>query len=381
MGKVTKVTSVSRRGFLATTGSLIATAPALGRGVAPASGETPLPRPATSAPPKPARSIPISVFDIVYSRLDIPTDQMIEKISAMGLEAVEVASGGQNKADHCPLDELVADPAKAKAWKKKFTDRNLMVAALSCQGNMLHPDPAISAKHDKDFRNSIVLAERLEIPVVITFGGQPGATLQDTAPNWKITYGFDRKLLDWQWDQKVIPYWKELIKFARAHNCKKIAIEMHPNDSAYNPKMLLKLREAIGEEIGANCDLSHLMWQGCEGVPTIQYLQKQGAIYHAHMKDQVVLRDTAAKTGMLNSPPSLSALRQPGAEYSFFNCAVGYGHGAHFWKEIVKAYMDTGFQGVMSIEIEDPFLPGKVAIERSLYVLKNVRAELLAESA
>ena len=44
---------------------------------------------------------------------------------------------------------------------------------------------------------------------------------------------------------------------------------------------------------------------------------------------------------------------------------------------MVKAYMDIGFQGIMSIENEDPILPGEVGVERAAFVLKNVRAELL----
>jgi len=34
-----------------------------------------------------------------------------------------------------PVDELLADPAKAKAWLKKFEDRGIRVATLSCHGN------------------------------------------------------------------------------------------------------------------------------------------------------------------------------------------------------------------------------------------------------
>jgi hypothetical protein len=40
--------------------------------------------------------------------------------------------------------------------------------------------------------------------------------------------------------------------------------------------------------------------------------------------------------------------------------------------------MDVNFQGIMSIENEDPILSGEVGVERALYILKNVRAELLA---
>ena len=57
--------------------------------------------------------------------------------------------------------------------------------------------------------------------------------------------------------------------------------------------------------------------------------------------------------------------------------AVGYGHSASLWKSIIKAYMAVGYEGILSIENEDPILSGPVGVERAAYVLKNVRNELL----
>ena len=107
-------------------------------------------------------------------------------------------------------------------------------------------------------------------------------------------------MLDWQWKEKVIPYWKQAAKFAREHGIHKIALEMHPNFVVYNPKTLLRLREAVGEEIGANCDLSHLFWQQCDAVEVIRMLGKQGAIFHAHMKDTTFYKDNVDRYGVLN---------------------------------------------------------------------------------
>lgn len=374
-GKDTR--SLSRRGFLATTGSLIATAPAVGRGVAPTAGETPPARPAIPPAPKPSRQIPIGVFDPVYNHLSL--EEMLEKISALGIEAVEIGTGGYPGAKHCPVAELLADPAKARAWEKKFEDRKILVATLSCHGNPVHPDPKIAARDDESLRNTVLLAERLEVPVIVGFSGCPGGSPADKMPNW-ATYRwppeFDQ-VLKYQWDEKVIPYWKQAVKFAREHGIRKIALEMHPNFVVYNPKTLMKLRDAVGEEIGANCDLSHLFWQGCDPIEVIHYLGKQGAIYHAHMKDTVIVKDVAARFGVLNFPEDPAKA----AEGSVFFRAVGYGHGAQLWKDVVKAYMEIDFQGIMSIENEDPILPGEVGVERALYVLKNVRAELLAQSS
>jgi sugar phosphate isomerase/epimerase len=366
-------TGVSRRRFLATTGSLIAATPAIARAVPASPTESPDARPVIPTPASTARKIPIGVFDPVYDHLSL--DEMLDKITALGLEAVEIGTGGYPGTRHCPVADMLADPSKAAAWKKKFEDRNIRVATFSCHGNPVHPDAAIAKRDDEAFHRTVLLAERLEVPVIVGFSGCPGGSPTDKMPNW-ATYRWPPEydqVLRWQWSEKVIPYWKEATKFARDHGVRKIALEMHPGFVVYNPMTLMKLREAVGEEIGANCDLSHLFWQGCDPVEVIHFLGKQGAIYHAHMKDTVIVKDVAARYGVLNFPEDLAKA----TEGSVFFRAVGYGHGAQLWKDIVKAYMDVDFHGILSIENEDPILTGEVGVERAAYVLKNVRAELL----
>jgi sugar phosphate isomerase/epimerase len=133
----------------------------------------------------------------------------------------------------------------------------------------------------------------------------------------------------------------------------------------------------VGEEIGANCDLSHLFWQGCDPLEVIRLLAKQGCLFHAHMKDTVMFQNNVAKYGVLNFAFDRSAIPQASEIFR----AVGYGHGANAWKEIVRTYMEVGYQGILSIENEDPILSGEVGVERAVYVLKNVRNELLTATA
>ena len=204
-------TSLSRRRFLASTGSLIAAAPVAARGVS-LEAQPSAPEPAV---PATARKIPIGVFDPVYNHLSL--DEMLDKISALGLEAVEIGTGGYPGTPHCPVADMLADPAKARAWKKKFTDRNIQVATLSCHGNPVHPDPKIAARDAETFRRTVKLAEMLDVQVIVGFSGCPGGSAKDTMPNW-ATYRwppeFDQTL-KYQWDDVVIPYWKEAAKFAR----------------------------------------------------------------------------------------------------------------------------------------------------------------------
>jgi sugar phosphate isomerase/epimerase len=300
---------------------------------------------------------------------------MLDRVSALGLEAMEIGTGGHPGSPHCPVEELLADPAKLRAWKKKFEDRNIRVATLSCHGNPVHPDPKVAEMHIQTFRRTVLLAEKLDVKVIVGFSGCPGGSPADTQPNW-VTYRWPPEyaaMQDWQWKEKVVPYWREAAKFSREHGVHRLALEMHPNFVVYNPMTLLKLREAVGEELGATCDLSHLFWQGCDPVEVIHLLAKNGALFHAHMKDTVFFKDNVDKYGVLNFVFETKDLPQASETFR----AVGYGHSANTWKEIVRAYMEVGYEGILSIENEDPILSGPVGVERAAYVLKNVRNELL----
>ena len=364
----------SRREFLTTTGGLLAAAPIAGRepgANAAAAGE------AVAAAPASTRKIPIGVFDPVLYHL--PLDSFLDKLTQLGLEAVEVAAGEYPATPHCPVKDLLEDPAKARVWKKKFDDRNIRIGAFSAHGNPLHPDPKVAQRDRESFRRAILLAERLEVPVVVGFSGCPGDSESSRHPNW-VTYRWPddyEEVVEWQWNQKLIPYWKEEAKFARQHGVHRLAFEMHPGFCVYNPWTLLRLREAVGEEIGANNDLSHLFWQGCDPVEVIHVLAKQGALFHAHMKDTVMFQDNVARYGILNFTAGEKNFRQSSMTFR----AVGYGHGAEVWKNIVQAYMDVGYEGILSIENEDPILPGETGVERAASVLKNVRAELLSANS
>ena len=208
MKKQPKNSAIGRREFLAATSGLLAAAVPGGEALAHAANAEAAR--SNAAVPKPAgnlRKIPIGVFDPVYNHLSI--DAMLDKVSALGLEAMEIGTGGYPNNHHCPLDDLVKDRAQAKAWLKKFEDRGIRVATLSCHGNPIHPDPQHAQKDIDTFRKTVLLAEMLDVKVIVGFSGCPGGTPQDTQPNW-ITYRWPpeyAKMQDWQWKEKIVPYW------------------------------------------------------------------------------------------------------------------------------------------------------------------------------
>src|SRR3989441_10793367 len=94
MSKKTKGQSLSRRKFLAT-GSLIAAAPGVVSGALNARGTLPSAPPVIPTPPSSMRKIPIGVFDPVYQ--DLSLEAMLDKITALGLEAVEIGTRSEER--------------------------------------------------------------------------------------------------------------------------------------------------------------------------------------------------------------------------------------------------------------------------------------------
>jgi len=84
------------------------------------------------------------------------------------------------------------------------------------------------------------------------------------------------------------------------------------------------------------------------------------------MKDTVIFPENCAKYGVLNFASKKEEL--PEASDTFR--AVGYGHSASLWKSVLQAYMDVDYQGILSIENEDPSLPAKLVSREQPIFLK-----------
>lgn len=297
----------------------------------------------------------------------LPLDEACRFLSERGVQMVEIGCGGFPGKAHCDAEALLQDDAKCAALLETVKKYGLEISALSSHGNMIHPDPAVAAMYEKDFTNAILLAEKLGVPVVNTFSGCPGGCPEDKTPNWVTCPWPDdfTQILDYQWNQVLIPYWKEKAAFARQHGIK-IALELHPGFCVYNTATLLRLREAAGPEIGANLDPSHLIWQGMDLRTCIRELGRAGAIFHFHAKDTYVDAINTAKNGVLDTGHYGNEL-----ERSWIFRTVGYGHGADYWKEIISELRLVGYDYAVSIEHEDSLMSSNEGLTKAIRFLKD----------
>lgn len=305
----------------------------------------------------------LGVFDPVFGSLDL--EPMLEKITELGIDAVELGAGNYPGNRHCNPATLMREPEATAAFKDAFESRGLEISALSCHGNPIHPDHDRAAADDAVFRETVRLAEGLGVGVVNVFSGCPGDSASAIRPNW-VTCAWPPEYLEtleWQWDEVVIPYWREAGAFASDHGVR-LGFEMHPGFVVYNPRSLLRLRDAVGEVIGANLDPSHLFWQQIDPIVAIRELGS--AIYHVHAKDTLIDEWNTARNGVLDVT-SYRDLR----ERSWTFRSVGDGHDLLFWKRFVSALRLAGYDHVLSIEHEDPLASVNDGLRRAVSALRE----------
>ena len=307
----------------------------------------------------------IGLFTPVFGKLSLV--ELLEELRRYPqITMLELGTGGFPGASHVDLDALLSSKEELREFRLRVEGAGLSISALSCHGNPVHPIEEKAKQDDSVYRRTIELAEQLNVQVVVTFSGCPGGSPADQTPNW-ITTAWPPDYTDalaWQWEQKLVPYWKDAAYFASEHGVR-VALEAHPGFCVYNPETLLRLRAAAGPALGINLDPSHLWWQGMKIPQVIADLRE--AIFHVHAKDVALSPGQIAKNGVLDTK-SYSDMQ--GRSWNFRS--VGWGHSELDWKGIVSALRLSGYDFVVSIEHEDALASIHEGLSSALALLSRV---------
>lgn len=305
----------------------------------------------------------VGVFTALLGQFSL--DQVIEKVKSLGISTVELGTGNYPTDPHCKLS-MLDNKTALKEFKQKLDDNGISISALSCHGEPLHPDSDIAKKNQEVNRKTILLAEKLGVPVVIDFSGCPGDSDKAKYPNW-VTSPWPphyQELLAWQWEKKAAPYWIKRGQFAADHGVK-IAIEMHPGFIVYSPETMLKLRSLAGKAIGCNYDPSHMFWQGIDPIAAIRVLGD--SIFHVHAKDTQIYESNLPKSGVLDMKLYTDERNRA---WIFRTC--GYGHAYQWWKEFISTLRMFGYDYVLSIEHEDTLMSPDEGLTKAAKFLNEI---------
>jgi sugar phosphate isomerase/epimerase len=293
--------------------------------------------------------------------------EMLDFCRQSGIRGIEFNAGNWSTAPHLNLQELLSSASAREEFRAEVQSFDLEIIALNCNGNQLHP--VEGAAHSQCVRDTIKLSGLLNLKKVIMMSGLPAANAGDMVPNW-ITSSWppeNQAVVEWQWKERLLPWWRDLIAYAADHGVEQLAVEMHGNQLVYSPRMLRRLRDEIGPIICANLDPSHLMWMGADAIAACDYLGP--AIAHVHGKDTFINGPLAAIATLLENGPLDTCTNR-----SWTHATIGVGHDLKWWTDFCYRLRMVGYDGWISIEHEDSMMSRKEGLAKAVDLLGKAAA-------
>jgi sugar phosphate isomerase/epimerase len=305
----------------------------------------------------------IGIFTVLFNEWKL--EKTLEYVSKLGYEAVEIAAW--KGSNHIDIDKILS--GDATRYNKTIAKYGLSISGLSnhLEGQLVlgpHDEstdewfkgtPEEKIKYGTErMKKTAEAAAALDVPVVNGFIG---------APNWGAWYTFPpayEKIFEEGFDL-FAQRWGEILDVFAAHGVK-FAHEVHPQEQAYNIETAEQAIKAVNgkKEFGFNFDPSHLVWQG---IDPVVFIKKFGdRIYHAHAKDAELVKENLAVSGHIPT----GAWRRLGRGFRFR--VVGWGDVE--WKRIMTAFLEVGYNYVLSYEHEDPVMSREDGCEKTISFLK-----------
>lgn len=301
------------------------------------------------------------------ARRDLSLEGFLDYAGELGVQMVELGCGEEAGTNMCNPRQLLTDDAAYSSFQEALKRNNLEVSALSCHGNPISPNKEQAVKSDKLMRDAVLLAEKMGLKTIVCFSGCPGGDEHSKYINWvTVSWPMDYPLVyKWQWEEVLVPYWKDFTAFAAGHGIEHIALELHPGQMCYNPETVKRLRADVGSDlIGVNLDFSHLLWQRMDPILVIRELK--GMIYHMHAKDIRIDEQKVHENGLINT-----AYFDEPEKRSWNFRTVGYSHGLDFWRNVYAELRAVGYDYVTSIEMECDTLTASDGVHKAAEFLRQ----------
>lgn len=297
----------------------------------------------------------------------MPLDMVLEESAKMGIEELEIGTGGYSCAPHIDVKKLLASADARNEYVKKIESYGLRIGTFNTSANALGPGEKW-ATHGPDVMDALRLAGEMGIKHIVAQSGLPSGSPNDTTLNW-VTHTFPPEMQDilkYQWDV-AIKFWTEAANLAKENGVETIALENHPMNLVFNIDTAQQMRDAVGDIMGLNFDPSHMFFMGGDPLMIAREGTKRGLIYHVHAKDTRINPDVKGLNAL-----ELGAYNGKAADRCWNYVAVGYGHDHLWWKTFFGILAAGDYHGPVSIEVEDPLMPNNlIAIQKSAAFLKE----------
>ena len=275
-----------------------------------------------------------------------PLEDIAAFAAANGYEALELAawpSLGDRPftASHLAADRF--DEAEAERVRAALDRHGLALSALAYYDNNLHPDPVEREATHAHLRACIDAAAQLGRPPVGTFiGRDPGRSV---AENLREAERVFPPLVDYAAERGVT---------LMIENCvmEGWTPDGTPGNLAYSPELWEWM---FGLGLKLNFDPSHLLWLGIDPIAALRpYVEH---VAHAHAKDAETFPEQRNRFGFFGR---LATRGDDPWDMGWWRYRIP-GLGEVDFRRYVDALYEGGFDGVLSVEHEDPVWGGSPA--------------------
>ncbi len=260
-----------------------------------------------------------------------PYEDAIRRVARLGFRQVELIAWDRDTL------QTYYTPDRIAALRRLIADEGLVLSEfVTTPGGIASRDPQRRAAALDHFRRGVEVANALGTGIINSVVAPPFELpvprLLDLPATQEVTLALPPGL---DWREGYREYVDALRACAAA--CEeaglRLALETHPHRWATTALSLLRLIEDVGSAaVGANLDPSHLF--PCGDLPQMAVYELGDRVFHTHLSDN---------DGQTN------AHWRPGK-------------GKIDWSATLAALHDIGYDGVLSIELED--VPGRASTSR-----------------
>jgi sugar phosphate isomerase/epimerase len=219
----------------------------------------------------------------------------------------------------------------AEDIKEMLDEFDITVTAIGNFKNWFEGEEKLRKMNWDDLKNTIETAAALKIPCVTTFVGL----------NNQLDYQGNVKMFKKEW-LPVIEFARELDVKIAIENCPmKGAYALNGGNMMFTPGIMGELFMMTPDNFGLNFDPSHLFWQMVDVNLVVEEFSER--IFHTHAKDTQINKETRDFQGVFGS--GSYTFRLPGL-------------GQIDWGSYIDTLKEVGYNGVLSIEMEDPNYEG-----------------------
>lgn len=299
---------------------------------------------------------------------DLP---LIEKIKLAGEEGFSYIEIGAWPADDATRNFAVHDidfqhlDRQVPEIKKALNENGVKISALGYYENTMDRDIKRRKQVIDHLFRCIDVAEQLDCPLVSTFIGRN--INRDVRENFEELEATFSAILDYAREKGI------KIAF---ENCvmEGWQIQGVPGTLCYQPELWEEIFKVLPQDnFGINFDPSHLVKQMIDYEAVLKKFKDK--IFHFHIKDTVICTHLLEWYGIYNRQFS------NGHKDGFWNSAIA-GNGVIDWKKVMMVLDEIGYDGVMSVENEDPDYLGseeqtKRGIVRSKEYIRGIQKSLI----